>query len=556
VVDGLWHDIRHAMRSARRDPLTATVLVASMAFGIGLASALFAFSDAYLSRALPFENDDELYVVRDVSRREGWLRSSEVDVLRTGALSEFGFLTGTGGAGLGFGTLRVDDRDVRVAADGVDLGFAELVGVPLVMGRPFQPDDYRGQQPVPVWLSHRFWQSAFGGNPAVLDHSLTFNSGNDVLTLRVIGVTDPRIRTFNPNFGANNQLPDLFAPAVRPAVSASVTLLASPIVRVKAGTAVAGVEAAIGASLMAMDASGERPAPQVRLESLRAVWTDDGRTLAAALAAGAGLALLLVLINLVHLLLIRSAARAPDIAMRVTLGASRWRVARALLAESSVYGIAGIGLGLMVGQWLAATVAAALPTRGSDDDTFAVLAVVFDARVVLAALAAGALVTVLGAGWPIWKAVRTITRPLASLRPRGAPRLSVRFSTAIIACQVAAATVILVGTASVGLGIWRYVEQPLGFDLRDRFTVAFRPEPGASDDAVPWKDVVRAIDGVAGVRRASVDNADRVRTTIRVAGQDLASGDFGVASVAPEWFEARGVESVAGRVPRADEGDA
>lgn len=551
ALEGVWQDLRGALRSSRRSVASSVTIVVTLVFGLGLASAIFAFGDGHLARPLPFPDDERLYVVRTTDTRHGMLRADEAEGLRTGALSALGFVKGTGGgAAVGFGVLQLEGRQVRVSVDGVDENFAQVMGVPLVEGRLFEPDDYRGTKPVPVWLAHRFWQREFNGDRTVLNRTLFIQSGSERVPVVIVGIVDPRITTFDPNFGRNNLLPDLFAPTMprQPATGpTNIIIITTPIVRLPQDMSREQAETAIGAALQGISPAPQGETRKVRLDSLREELAGGGRPTAMLFVAGALLALALVTVNLIHLLLARGVARAGEIATRSALGASRWRIARLLLFESLLYGVAGIGGGLLVGRWLAHTIAAGLPERGSDTSNLALVAMTFDLRAVAFAAVAGAVVTVFGAAWPVWLVVFRSSGPVHRMHRRSGARLSARFSRLTLTCEVAISTIILMGTVFVGLGIWRYVNQPLGFDLEDRFALAFPSSSVTNDAAVDWPAVLEAVRAVPGIRSASVDQMRQVKGRLHADAEDLSERDVTAASVAVSLLETRGVDLMKGR---------
>jgi len=552
AIEGVWQDVRGAFRSSRRSVASSLTIVVTLIFGIGLASAIFAFGDGYLARPLPFPDDERLYVVREPEAQRGMLPTADVDALRRSPVGELGFVGG-GDSFVGFGLLlQLDGRQVQALANGVGEGFSQVLQVPLAVGRLFGPDDYRGAEPVPVWLSHRFWQREFGGDPAVLHRTFRARSGNREVLVEVVGVTDPRITTFDTNFGQNNVVPDLFAPARGYRADTDSRTFSTPTVRLPREMSPEQAEAAISVTLQSITPAAAGATRTVRLESLRETMTGAGRPVAAVFVAGALLALALVTFNLIHLLLARGVARAAELAVRSALGASRLRIARLLFFESLLYGAAGIGGGVWLGRWIATTIAEGMPTRGDDTGNLALVAMTFDARVVAFAIVAGLIVATFGAAWPVWRVVFA-AKPASVMNRRGGARISSRFSRLTLVCEIAVSTVILMGTVFIGLGIWRYVNQPLGFDLDDRFTLAFPSAPGVNEDTVDWRGVLHAVRNVSGVRNAAVDGANEVRAALRVDGRDLGRQDVMAVAVGAGWLETRGVQLIRGRLPQDSE---
>lgn len=544
-------DVRGALRGFRRAPVFSLTIVAMLAFGLALASAIFAFSDGYLTRPSPFERADRLFVVRTPEGRP--IRATEAEALRQSELGYLGFVDNVGSSVVPWvGRVHLGGEERLVFTNGVGRGFGQFMGVPLVLGRHFTDDDHRGIEPIPVWLTHRFWQQQFGGRGDVLGTRLTIRDGtnaSDLVEVEVAGVTDPRVTTFDPSFGRSNVLPHLFAPEMPPVhdPDARFITLASPYVRLPDDMTREQAADRIGAVLQAIApaAEGQR---RVRLVSLHETQVAAGRPTARLLMLGALLVLALVTVNLVHLLLARSVARAGEVDTRAALGASRGRIVRLFVVESLAYGAAGIGVGLLAAWWLTSSIAASLPTRGSDADTLALVSMGFDRRVLAFTCLMGLTMVVFGGGIPGWRAAHGIRATRASTPSRW----SLRWSQAMLASEIAVSTVVLAGTVFIGLGMWRYLNQPLGFAVEDRFEVRFESSSDRNA-AVDWPAVRARVRTTPGVRGVTIGVVDELRDGIRLGDETLDDDEAVALTVAPGYFEARGVELRADRFPTADE---
>jgi predicted permease len=544
-------DVRAAARAWRRSPVLAATLVGLIASGLSIASAIFAFADGYLTRPSPFPRADQIFIVET---REGRpVRATEAEALRQSDLAYLGFVDGTHSSAVPWaGLALLDGREQRVFSNGVGEGFALLMGVPLVRGRHFTSDDHRGIEPVPIWLTHRFWLQQFGGRDDAIGARFAIRDGTNaanIVEVEVVGVTDPRVTTFDARFGRSNVLPDLFAPA-RPRVhdpDSRVIILASPYVRLPDDLSREQAEDRIGAALQVIAPAANAPR-RVRLVSLHETQLAAGRPTARLLMLGALLVLALVTVNLLHLLLARSVARSAEVETRAALGASRWRIARLFLVESLTYGAAGVSLGVFGGWWLTGTIAATMPSRGSDAETLALVSMGFDGRVLLFACAMGLVMVVFGGAIPGWRAAHR-SRPARSATAARAP---LRWSKAMLASEIAVSTVVLAGVAFLGLGMWRYLTQPLGFATEDRFELRFE-SAGGRDAAVDWPAARARVRAIPGVRAATVGVVDELRERVRLDGEPLDDDDAVALGVAPGYFEARGVELRAGRFPTSDE---
>ena len=546
-------DVRGAWRSIRRTPAFSLTVVLTLASGLGLASAVFAFADGYLFRPIPFGDAHELYLVRAPDQRREFLRASEAEALRASPVGRYGFVDGQAPSPVGFAMLELGGRRVPVSIGGISEGFGEVTRVKLAFGRYFTPDDHRVREIVPVWLTHRFFLRELGGDRDILGRRYVARAGAGAMTIEVVGVTDPSVTTFDTNFGANNELAAGFAPALpREPDSGRFVTLATPIVRLPPDVRRERAEAEIAAALQAIRPGPNGTLRRVRLDSWQEEHGKAGRATARLLMIGAALALALVMVNLVHLLLTRGVARSAEIATRAALGASRWRLIRLFLVESLMYGAAGTSAGLLLARWLTLTLAENLPTRGTESGTLALVTMQFDFRVVAFGIASGLSVAVMGGLWPAWRA--SCGRLMTSAHAPGGrgTRMSSRLSRTLLASEVAVSTVVLTGAVFAGIGIWRFLNQPLGFDFTDRFGVAFPAVAGASAEGVDWVSVREAVRRVEGVRAASAV-FESSRDRVRLGDQSLERDAAAALELGADGIAALGLRLLAGRAPTPTE---
>ena len=542
-------DVRAAFRAWRRAPVLVATVILTVACGLGLASAIFAFADGFLFRPLPYPNPDQLYVVRASDTRAGFIKTSTVEAVRASPLWYLGFTDGTRGANVSSGFLRVNGRDIRFDVDGVGEDLGQVLGVPLVAGRLFTRADHVVTDDVPVWLTHRFWIREFGGDLTVVGRAYPVQQGERLVRINIVGIVDPRITTFQTDFGPFNTLPDIFAPATprTPQAPGTGNTITRPIVRLPRALSREQAEAAIATVLQAIEPVAAGKARTVQLETLHGYYNGAGQRMATMFFVGALLALALVTVNLIHLLLARAAARAPEISTRMSLGASRWRIARLFVVESALTGTLGIGGGLVLGRWLTAVIADVMPRRGDAGANLAMVAMTFSARVVTFAMFTGIVVALFGAVWPAWRTTRRTGLPNARSQSGGGRVISSRFSKTILASEVAISTVVLVGTVFVGIGVWRFVHQPVGLDFTDRHGVMLELPAGTSAAAINWPGFLEAVRATPGVRAAAISRAEQVRMPMFAGNVEIPQESGQAASVTTDYFEARGIGLVAGR---------
>jgi predicted permease len=488
-------DLTYVLRTLARRPGFATTIVGTLALGLGLVAGVLSFADGYLFRPLPFASPDQLYRVRDPQAPIALLQRDTI-ALRQTAVGSFGFAEWSAGQRITGRGILVDGRRVPVWSFDVTPGFADTLKLPLLAGRPFAAADHSDGTAIPVWASYRFWKREFGGDPGVLGRSFQIE-GQDTTSVTVVGILAPEIASFD----LNNRPPDLVAPAVQAAAGAGAprNRLSFPIVRLPHGMTREEGESRIAAALTSVAPGPDGAARVIELRPLRAAQVSGGAPTARVLLAGAVLILLLAAMNLVHLLLAQGVARSREIATRAALGATRWRVTRLFLLEGLVLGVPGIGAGLLFGWWLSRIIASRIPEYPTVGRNLALVPMAFDLRVIAAAVTIGLVIAVVSALWPAWRAnrgSRTLGNHLGRVVTEGLPK---RLSRIVLASQLAVATTLLLGTVFIGMGIWRYLNQPLGYSYDDRIVIWVDPDARQPAD---WEAARAALAAFPGVRAA------------------------------------------------------
>ena len=543
-------DVRFTVRGWRRSPGFSVTIVLTLVLGLGLAAAIFAFADGYLFRGLPFPSSDRLFFVRDPDARPALLKASDTIALRASTVGDLGFVEWGGETPVpGFSELLVGDRRVRVRLDGVSPGFAQVMQMPLEAGRVFTAEDYVGATPVPAWISYRFWQHELGGDPDVLGRAMTIDGLGRQSQVMIVGILDRRVTAFD----LNNPPPELVLPSIE-LRNPGPNLLSMPIVRLPEDMSPERARAAIASTLQGLAPAPTGKVRTVRLASVYEYQVAGGRPTAQVFSVGALLILGLVMINLVHLLLTRGVARAGEIATRAALGASRWRIARIFVVEGLLLGILGIAGGLVLGAWLASVIASAIPTFPTGPRNLSLVVMAFDARIVIFAVLLGFAISLSAGVWPTWQALRHPALTSSRNAVGGGTHVSSRNSRTILASEVAVATVIMVGTVFMGLGIWRYLNQPLGFELEDRWNVYLEPprDGRADDSGLDWTAAVEAVRGAPGVRAAGV-RRDRPVRPVALEDRGPIGNEVRAQDVAYGYFEGWGIRPTAGRLFRPEE---
>jgi putative ABC transport system permease protein len=562
-IDSVLQDVRYALRMVVRAPGFAAAMVVVMGVGIGATTGVFGILDGLVLRSLPVAAPERLVyfsrpsfsypVFREVRARSTSVLSNvvawDMDRMNVAWNQE------------------LEPTEILMASG----DFYSMLGVHAVVGRTFASDDDQvggGPSGLVAVISHAAWQRRFGGSPAVIGRPLRIERH----TFTIIGVTPPGFFGVAPGLA-----PDLTIPLTSTRSASSLQSTSSSWVhllgRLRDGRGIREANAALHSfwpEVLAATTQAGMPPDRRALYLARTTTLEPGYAGYSRvrntfeeplwlLLALVGLLLTVACASAANLLLARAVARRREIAVRLAIGAGRWRLVRQLLTESLVWTAFGAAAGLLLASWGGGALVAFMRTT---EDT-----IVLDMGVNWRMLAfSTALAAITGALCAIGPARRaTQLQPSVSLKGtlEIAHALGRRwsFGKPLVAAQVALAMVLLVGAALFVRSLDRVLSRDAGVDRERVLVVAPDAEAADYEDERLtrfFEQVLERARAVPGVEAASLSMyppiSDEDGAWTQAIGTDgnpppSQPGQSTVYfnSISPDYFRTVGMRLTAGR---------
>jgi len=570
-LHGIADDLRAGLRTFRKNPSFAAIVVLTLALGIGANTAIFSLIDAVILKSLPVRHPEELLQVMMGKEAYGgysnptWehLRDSQDVFSGIFAYSRWGFNLALGG----------EARSVHGAY--VSGQYFDTLGVHAVIGRTLSPaDDKRGCAAIAV-LSYGFWQREYGGRADVLGKTISI----DRHPAEIVGVAEPGFN--GTEVGASA---DMMAPLC------AITLIGSgypgmldanfyPVGWLQViGRLKRGVPASQATARLKMLApqiyqatfeqqglvreDGRQLGPKDRDQYLKQTFDTypaangisylrrEYRRTLMVLMTIVGVVLLIACANVANLLIARSATREREIAIRMAVGGGRGRLIRQFLIESLLLSGSGAILGILFAEW-----GARLLVRFLD----APLDLTPDARVLAFTASVAVLTGLLFGIAPAWRGTRVDPQTAMKANARGVIEGSkLGLGKLLVTAQVALSLLVVVGAGLMLSTFWKLISLDAGFD-RDQVLLVSADLRSGNYPRERWsaayREMLEQLRAIPGVYSASVSSITPVchcrwAGEVEVDGYTPKSRDDAMASfnnVSDRYFETLGTSVVAGR---------
>jgi predicted permease len=537
-MTSFWQDVRYSLRMIAKTPGFAIIAILTLALGIGANTTIFSWINSTLLNPIPGLANAQEVVALSLSRpSENPFPFTYPDLvaMRDGQRS----FTGITASGTTPVSLTGKDQPERIWGTVATANYFTVLGVRPVLGRGFLPaeDEKPGGASVAV-ISYRLWQAHFASNPDIVGHTIEINQH----PYTIVGVAPDVFKGTQTGLRTEIWIPIMMVQQLMEQgdlIHDHHYFWMSALGRLKPG--VAPQRAQEEMTLRLKPEVGNYPEEHKGHESVTVypLWrSPDGvnrifSMLLPMLMSIAGFVLLLACANVANLMLVRSVARRREIAVRMSLGASRWRLVRQSLVESLVLALAGGAAASMITLWTSGTLMKFLPAT----DFPISLNIQTDRSVLLATLGISLLTGVI---FGILPALRSSGEAPVGVLKEDAGSLSsglskARLASGLVVAQISLSLLLLV---CAGLFIRSFLSAQQvnpGFNAHhvliasyDLFTAGYSPEAGAELD----RQLVAKLEALPGIQSVALSN--RVPLGF----------DQGSTSVKPEGYVLRAHESM------------
>jgi putative ABC transport system permease protein len=463
-MDTILHDVRYGARRLAKSPGFTLIAVAALALGIGANTAIFSVTNAVLLQPLPFKDQARLVWVWERDLRTDRPRSAVSPVSFTAFRDETGVFEGIGSSYDQMYNLTGAGEPETIIGYRFSHDFFAVLGTPPLLGRTFLPEEDRPGHDRVVVLSHKLWTRHFDADPSVVGRSITLD-GN---SYTVLGVMPPGFQ--------HPVMAELWTPL---ALTPEQATTPEPrflrlVARLKPGVSLREAQAAVDrvSARLARERKDTHDHWGAVVTPIESRYTGDIKPALLALVGAVGFVLLIACANVANLLLARGASRRRELALRAALGASRLRVVRQLLVESTLLALVGGAAGTLFASWSLGFLLGLFPKAVANVAIPRLDQIQLDATVLgftlLLSLATGILFGLVPA---LTVSRLELTEALQQgVKGAGGPPGGHRLRSALVVAEVALALVLVTGGALMIRSFRNLQRGELGFDARNVLT--------------------------------------------------------------------------------------
>jgi predicted permease len=573
-MQALWRDIRHTARALRKAPGFTAVVVLTLALGIGANTAIFSLMDQVLLRSLPVKEPSRLVLLDGPGAFRG--RTMNAQTFSYPMYTDFRDRTQVFSGLLARYptrmTLAWHGQSENVDGDLVSGNYFDVLGVRPAIGRVFNASDDRvpGAHPIVV-ISYGYWQRRFGGDPAILNQSVTVNGH----PMTIVGVTGPGFSGVKVGTSSDVMVPLMMKPQMTPTwndLDNRRSRWLTVIGRLAPGVSLEQASSQMNVIYRQIneqeitEIKDVSPSFRQRFTTKHLDLLPGGRGLSdlraqfstplTVLMGMVGVVLLIASANVANLMLARTAARRKEIVLRLALGAGHARIIRQQLVESGLLAFGGAALGLVLAWWTGSALLAALP----GDPVTRTLSSAPDARVLLFTLGLALFTALLFGLAPSVQAARSVVN--ATLKEEGGSVAGggrqARVRRGLVILQVAMSMLLLAGAGLFARSLYNLTAVNPGFQVERLLTFSLDPTlSGYSQDRATalFQQLQEELGAVPGVKLASMSEIGMLSgndwsMTVKVDGYQAKEDENmnpSVDGVAPRFFATMGIPLVAGR---------
>lgn len=511
----LFNDIRYAFRIMRKSPGFTLIIILTLALGIGANTSIFSIVNAVLLRSLPYYDPGRLVKItfnnpglglhdirfsvpelEDLKSRAGVFEDASVVFPTSANLTVAG------------------QQPERLEALGVSPNYFSMLGAPPQIGRLFGSQDFALGFAEAVVISDGLWRRSYGGDPNILGKHLQLD--NDPYT--IVGVLPAGFRHPGTTVAKDVEVwvTTGFSADPWPKPARNVRVLPGAIGRLKPGLNVTQAQARLTAmvSELRTDFPNDYPPEakwSIEIQPLQDSLVGSVRPQLLVLMAAVVLVVLIASVNIANLLLARASGRQREMAMRMTLGASRFRMVRQMLTEalvlSSISGVAGVLAAKWTLSFIIHFVPASVPRLAE---------VGVDRTVLLFALLISIFTGIIFGLAPAFQAMKAdMTSAIREgAQGSGYGAKTFRLRSVLIVSELALAVVLMVGAGLLLRTFWGLLQENPGFNPSRVVTASFwlaNPNDPKTDVYANFaertsfiRDVIRRVATIPGIDRAAM----------------------------------------------------